>query len=92
MSCAVVRDSEGDLVQAVMTYLDGRSEMAHHVSPRDVVGPVSMTLSTRKSKTHKGRSTVLPSRARVTFEGHREVPESQQTWEIHLQPKHRPES
>jgi hypothetical protein len=45
-----------------------------------------------KSETPKELHSVLPSGARVTFEGHREVPESEQEWEIHLRPKHSPAS
>jgi hypothetical protein len=44
-SCTVVRNWKGEVVQAHMTYPDRTSEMVHHVSPRDVVGPVSVTSS-----------------------------------------------
>jgi len=43
--------------------------------------------STSKSEMHEGQSRVLPSGVKVTYRGHREVPESEQTWEIHIQPK-----
>jgi hypothetical protein len=44
-----------------------------------------------KSETQKARSSVLPSGARVTYGGHRELPESEQQWEIHLRPKPSPD-
>jgi hypothetical protein len=89
--CAVVRDSMGVVVQAHMTYPDGRSEMVHHTSPRDVLGPVTVTSSTRRHE-HQELSVERPNGVPVTYEGHREVPESEQTWEIHLRPKRSPES
>jgi len=48
-SCTVVRNSNGCVVQAHMTYPDGTSEMVHHVSPRDVAGPVCVTSSEAKA-------------------------------------------
>ena len=87
-SCTVARDQAGKVVQASVTFPDGTSEPIYHVSVRDAVGPVSVTSSTRKSETPRTLSTVHPNGVRATYEGHLEIPESEQQWEIHLQPKH----
>jgi hypothetical protein len=42
--------------------------------------------------TREEQSDAPPSDVWVTYHGHREVPESEQTWEIHLRPKQSPES
>ena len=55
--CTVVRNLKGEVVQASVTYTDGSSEPIYHVSARDVVGPVSVTSSTKKSETAHGIAT-----------------------------------
>jgi len=45
-----------------------------------------------RSETHKELSVERPSGVRVRYEGHRELPESEQQWEIHLRPKPSPDS
>ncbi len=49
-SCDVCRNSKGQVVQASVTYSDGTSDIVYHGSLRDVVGPVSVTSSTRSSE------------------------------------------
>jgi hypothetical protein len=58
--------------------------MAHHDDRRGEVAAETSPTPPKK------RSTVLPSGGRVTYEGHREVPESKQVWEIHLRLKQTP--
>jgi hypothetical protein len=49
ISCTVVRNLKGEVVQASVTYPDGTSDVVYHGSVRDVVGPVTVTSSTRRS-------------------------------------------
>jgi hypothetical protein len=76
-SCTVIRNAQAKVVEAWVEYPDGTPELIYHLSPRDVVGPVSVTSSETKAKPEE-QSTVLPNSARVTYGGHREVPESEQ--------------
>jgi hypothetical protein len=54
-SCAVVRNPKGEVVQASVTYPDGTSDVVYHGSVRDVVGPVTVTSSTRRSRARSRR-------------------------------------
>jgi hypothetical protein len=45
-----------------------------------------------RSAPRRKRQTVLPNGVKVTFMGHWTAPESDPPWEIHMQPKHSPDS
>src|SRR5262245_6895553 len=60
MSCTVVRDSQGRVVQAVVEYPDGTAEPIYHICARDVVGPVSVTSSTRRESPQSEWEIPLP--------------------------------